>query len=152
MFTGKTEESYLKEGIEIYTKRIKHYIPLEIRIIGELIKKSKLSSSKANKRESQKLISALDSSSYLVLMDEKGETFSSEGFAKFIEKLTVHGYKEIVFVTGGAFGFPDEFYSKANKIVSLSGMTFTHQMTRLILVEQIYRAMTIIRGEPYHHE
>ena len=152
LFTGKTEDSYLKEGIEIYAKRLKRYLPLEIKIIGESVKRSKSSAGRARIRESEIITSAVSRSSYIVLLDEKGKCYSSEEFARFIENIMNRGYRELVFVTGGAYGFSDELYGKADHKVSLSDMTFTHQMVRLILTEQLYRAVTIIRGEPYHHE
>jgi 23S rRNA (pseudouridine1915-N3)-methyltransferase len=148
LFTGKTEEGYLKEGINIYINRLKHYIPVEIKIIGGKGKKSRSSGSKRENRIS----TVAGNSSYITLLDEKGESFSSEKFARFIEKLIIQGYKEVVFVTGDAYGISDELYTAANKVVSLSELTFTHQMVRLILAEQLYRAMTIIKGESYHHE
>jgi 23S rRNA (pseudouridine1915-N3)-methyltransferase len=148
LFTGKTEESYLNEGINIYINRLKHYIPVEIKIIGTKGKKSK----SAGLRMENRLNTMPGNSSCLILLDEKGERFSSEKFARFIEKIIIQGYKELVFLIGDAYGIPDELYPRANKIVSLSEMTFTHQMVRLILAEQLYRAMTIIKGESYHHE
>ncbi len=151
LFTGKTEDSYLKEGIEIYAKRLKRYFPLDIKITGESVKRSKPPAGKARIRESGKITAALSRSSYVVLLDEKGKSYSSEEFARFIEDKMNRGYRELVFIAGGAYGFSDELYGKANHKISLSDMTFTHQMVRLILAEQLYRAATIIRGEPYHH-
>ncbi len=152
LFTGKTEEAYLKEGIGIYTKRLRHYIPNEIKIIDDRKKKPEHVAGRTKAGKSEKLISADNSNAYFVLLDEKGDKLSSEEFAKFIENTMVRGYKELIFITGGAYGFPEDVYRRANRIISLSDMTFTNQMVRLILVEQIYRAMTIIRGEPYHHQ
>ncbi len=152
IFTGKTEDSYIKEGIEIYIKRLKHYIPLEIKIIGEAGKRSKSSANKAKFFEKDKFVSSGGNSSFVVLLDEKGKKYSSVSFAKFIENITIKGYKELVFISGGAYGLNNELYKMANKLVSLSDMTFSHQMVRLILVEQLYRAMKIIKGEPYHNE
>jgi 23S rRNA (pseudouridine1915-N3)-methyltransferase len=140
-FTGKTEDSYLKEGIDIYSKRIERYIPHEIKVINERKKKST-----AGNR-----IPAFGQSSYVVCLDEKGDKLSSVDFAKFVEKIMNQGYKELVFITGGAYGFTEGEVPLANRLLSLSDMTFSHQMVRLILVEQIYRALTIIWGEPYHH-
>lgn len=152
LFTGKTEDSYLKEGIDIYIKRIKHYIPVEIKIIGGRGKKSKTPAGRFKTREVEKLLETTDNSRFVILLDDKGDSFSSEDFAKFIESTIIRGYKEMVFIAGDSYGIPREIYSTANRVVSLSDMTFTHQMVRLILVEQIYRSMTIIRGESYHHE
>ncbi len=152
IFTGKTRPGYLKEGIDIYTKRLGHYAPVKIKTIEEQGGKSGSSRAKTKFAKSEKIISGIDNNSYVVLLDEKGETFSSHEFARFVEKTMTHGYKEFVFISGGAYGFPDYLYNKANKVISLSQMTFSHQMVRLILAEQLYRAMTIIRGESYHHE
>ncbi len=149
LFTGKTEDGYLKEGIGIYTKRLKRYIPHEIKITGE--RKKKPGKISGQSRDNDKPIPEFDNTSYVVILDEKGEKFSSVDFARFIEKTMNQGYKELVFITGGAYGFPQDTREKAHRSISLSDMTFSHQMVRLILVEQIYRAMTIIRGEPYHH-
>ncbi len=151
IFTGKTSETYLRDGIDIYTHRLKRYFPCEIIITGEYGKKKGSSVKRKKDRELEKLIKALNSHAYIILLDEKGEKFKSGEFAKFIDRTITGGYREIVFVTGGPYGFPDELYNKANQVISLSDMTFSHQMVRLILVEQLYRAMTIIRGEPYHH-
>jgi 23S rRNA (pseudouridine1915-N3)-methyltransferase len=147
LFMGKTREHYLKEGIEIYIKRIRHYIPVEIKVIEERGKKTP---GLAGKQEYERLISA-DGQVFVALLDEKGERFNSGEFAKFIEKVILRGYKELVFVTGDAWGLPVQLYKNADRVVSLSDMTLTHQMVRLLLAEQLYRAMTIIRGEPYHH-
>jgi 23S rRNA (pseudouridine1915-N3)-methyltransferase len=142
LFTGKTEDNYLKEGIEKYSKRIGRYIPYEIKIINERKKKSAAGD----------LLTASGSYSYVVCLDEKGDKLNSSDFANFLEKIMNQGYKELVFITGGAYGFSESEKQSANKLISLSEMTFSHQMVRLFLVEQIYRAITIIRGEPYHHQ
>ena len=151
IFTGKTEESYLKDGIDLYVKRISRYIPTGIKIISEPVKKSGSHNRGNITDEYKKLTSVKSGQSFKVLLDEKGEQLTSDKFAGFIEKKMVMGYRELVFLTGGAYGFTEEIYHEADSILSLSAMTFTHQMVRLILVEQLYRAMTIIRGEPYHH-
>ena len=151
-FTGKTMPGYLKEGIDIYVKRLRHYAPAGITIIEESDKKQGNSSSRTRQVGIDRVLSSFDPKTFVVLLDEKGETHNSRQFAQFIEKTIVHGYKEMVFIIGGPYGFSDNLQNRANKVVSLSKMTFSHQMARLILAEQIYRAMTIIRGEPYHHE
>jgi 23S rRNA (pseudouridine1915-N3)-methyltransferase len=152
LFTGKTEEAYLKEGIGIYTKRLRHYIPHEIKIVDDRKKRPEHREGRSKAGKSEKLIPEGNNNAYYVLLDEKGDKLSSEEFARFIENTMVQGYKELVFITGGAYGFSENAYRRANRLISLSDMTFTNQMVRLILVEQIYRAMTIIRGEPYHHQ
>jgi 23S rRNA (pseudouridine1915-N3)-methyltransferase len=150
LFPGKTEDNYIREGLDIYIRRLKHYIPVEIKILGERGKKTGTGKLKTHGAEG--ILSARDNSRYVALLDEKGEKLSSGDFAGFIEKTIIQGYKELVFVTGDAYGIPRELYPTANRVLSLSEMTFTHQMVRLILIEQLYRAMTIIRGESYHHE
>ncbi len=148
VFTGKTAEKYIREGIDIYTDRLRHYIPVEIRIAEIPGKKRRSRKGSLNMAEPV----SQPGSSLLVLLDEKGKKLNSVEFSKFIESAMTSGYKELVFYTGGAWGFPEKTFDKVDRIISLSDMTFTHQMVRLILVEQIYRAMTIIRGEPYHHQ
>lgn len=151
MFTGKTEAGYLKEGLDIYIKRLNRYIPTDIKIISEPFNKPGSPATGTKMSGYKKYVSTQGGSYFKVLLDEKGDQLSSEKFAGLIEKIMTRGYKELIFMTGGAYGFPEEMYREADRTLSLSGMTFTHQMVRLILVEQLYRAMTIIRGEPYHH-
>ncbi len=152
VFTGKTEEKYLREGIDIYTKRLRHYIPHEIKIIGLGKKRSGHPAGKSDAGEIEKLVSFTGSNTFVVLLDENGDRLSSPELARLISKTMNHGYKDMVFITGGSHGIPEETNRLANRVVSLSDLTFPHQMVRLILVEQIYRAMTIIKGEPYHHQ
>jgi 23S rRNA (pseudouridine1915-N3)-methyltransferase len=152
LFTGKTRENYLKEGIAIYTKRLGRYIPFEIAVLNDGKSRPGNHSGKSKSRDSSKQPPYEGNTTFLVLLDQKGEKFSSESFAGFIQNTMNKGYKELAFMTGGAYGFPDNTYETADKIISLSDMTFSNQMVRLILAEQIYRAMTIIRGEPYHHQ
>jgi 23S rRNA (pseudouridine1915-N3)-methyltransferase len=149
---GKTEADYFKKGIDIYLKRITHYLPFREVVIPSLKNAGKLSEEIQKQKEGALIIDQLQQGDELILLDDKGETFSSVAFAKFIEKKMVAGNRNLVFTIGGPYGFSEEVYRKANFKLSLSPMTFSHQMVRLIFVEQFYRAMTILKGEPYHHE
>jgi len=149
---GKTEADYLKKGIEIYLKRIGHYMPFREVVIPSLKNAGNLSEEIQKQREGALIIAQLQQGDELILLDEKGETYTSVGFARFIEKKMVAGNRNLVFVIGGPYGFSSEVYERASTKISLSPMTFSHQMVRLIFVEQFYRAMSILKGEPYHHE
>lgn len=149
---GKTDMGYLNTGINEYVKRLKHYINFEIEVIPD-IKKSKNTTAELQKRKEGELILAKDyAGKELHLFDEKGRMFSSREFAAFLEKKMASGLKELVLVIGGPYGFSDEVVKKANSKISLSKLTFSHQMVRILCVEQIYRALTILKGEPYHHD
>ncbi len=149
---GKTDASYLNEGLSEYVRRLKHYINFQIEIIPD-IKKSKNTTVGIQKNREGELILAKDwTAKEMHLFDEKGKMFSSIEFARFIEKKMASGLKELVFVIGGPYGFSDEVNQKANSKISLSKLTFSHQMVRILCVEQIYRAFTIFKGEPYHHD
>ncbi len=148
---GKTDLSYLQEGIAIFSKRLKHYVPFEIKIIPDLKKAKNLSQTLHKNKEGALILQKTAGINDLVLLDEGGKSFSSREFAVFLQKKMVAGTKELVFVIGGAYGFSEEVYKKAEHKVSLSKMTFSHQMIRLFFVEQVYRAFTIINNEPYHN-
>jgi len=148
---GKTNEKYLEEGITIYLKRLKYYINFEFIIIPDVKQAGKLNSSQLKLKEGETILSRLKNEDYLILLDEKGDFFTSEAFAQFVEQKLQLSYKRIVFLIGGAFGFSETLYERANGKLSLSKMTFSHQMVRLFFVEQLYRAMTILRNEPYHN-
>jgi 23S rRNA (pseudouridine1915-N3)-methyltransferase len=149
---GKTEADYLKKGIDIYLKRISHYIPFNELVIPSLKKAGSLSEAIQKQKEGELILNLLYPADELILLDEKGERFSSVTFARFIEKKMVDGNHNIVFAIGGPYGFSKDVYTRARSGISLSEMTFSHQMVRLIFAEQFYRAMTIIKGEPYHHQ
>jgi 23S rRNA (pseudouridine1915-N3)-methyltransferase len=149
---GKTDEAYLQKGIEIFLKRIPHYISFEMKVIPDLKNSKNLSEEQQKEKEGELIIQQLTSSEELFLLDEKGMKTSSEEFARFLEKKMISGIKRIIFVIGGPYGFSGNVYSRANGKLSLSKMTFSHQMVRLIFIEQLYRAMTILKGEPYHHQ
>ncbi len=148
--TGKTRFPYLQEGISDYQSRLKHYINFEEITIPDLKNAKNLSVSEIKKKEGEQLLKLTEKSAFLILLDERGKQSSSEEFAEFIRK-NMNSGRDIVLVIGGAFGFSDEVYARANDRISLSKMTFSHQLVRLVFAEQLYRAMTIIRGEPYHH-
>ncbi|HEY8400340.1 MAG TPA: 23S rRNA (pseudouridine(1915)-N(3))-methyltransferase RlmH [Cytophagaceae bacterium] len=149
---GKTDEKYLEEGIEKYAKRLKHYISFERVIIPDVKQGPKMAVEKLKEEEGKLILSKIENSDVVVLLDDKGAEYTSTGFAGWMQKKmnTVAG--NLVLVIGGAFGFSEEVYSRANEKLSLSKMTFSHQMVRLFITEQLYRAFSILRGEKYHHE
>ena len=151
VFTGKTTEDYLKQGIQLYADRLKHYLQLEIKELIPGKFSNSMDSSQIRLLESEWLIKSLPAYDYLVLLDESGKSLSSASLSEFIQVRMNQGIRKLVFLIGGAYGVSDDLKAKANFILSLSAMTFTHQMIRLILSEQIYRAMTIIKREHYHN-
>lgn len=149
---GKTTTDYLIKGIDGFLKRINHYVPIEFNIIPDLKSTKGLTEETQKVREGQSMMAALQPGDVVVLLDERGKEYTSREFASQIDRKMVQGIKRLVFVIGGPYGFSQEMYERANEKISLSRMTFTHEMVRLFFVEQIYRAMTILRGEPYHHD
>jgi len=152
ILVGKTNSSFLIEGEREYENRLKHYIKFSEVIIPELKKASKLSEDQIKTKEGEEILKKLEKADYLILLDDKGKQPTSLEYSKWIQKRLNSGVKSIVFVVGGAYGFSDAVYNRANEKLSLSKLTFTHQMVRLIFKEQLYRAFTIIKGEKYHHE
>ncbi|MGE4587449.1 MAG: 23S rRNA (pseudouridine(1915)-N(3))-methyltransferase RlmH [Mangrovibacterium sp.] len=148
---GKTDQSYLQEGTELFMKRIVRYLPFEYMVIPELKNTRKLSQEQQKNKEGELLLSRLNAGDELILLDEKGKEFRSETFARFLEKKMLAGTRSLVFATGGPYGFSSQVYAAAGSKISLSRMTFPHQLVRLVFAEQLYRALTIINGEPYHH-
>jgi 23S rRNA (pseudouridine1915-N3)-methyltransferase len=149
---GKSNEPYVKEGTEEFTKRISRYYPVEWNIIPVPKNAGMLSEMDLKKKEAEIISQWLRPEDFLVALDEKGKQLSSEGLATFLESRSNESIKNIVFLIGGAFGLDDQIISKAKFIWSLSALTFPHQLVRLILAEQIYRACTILRNEKYHHK
>ena len=149
---GKTEDKYIKEGIEKYLKRLKHYIKFDLIEIPELKNTKSLSEEQQKTKEAELLSKYLTSTDYIVLLDERGEAFTSTQFSGFISKKMLGSVQNLVFIVGGPYGFDNNLYSLSKDKLSLSRMTFSHQMVRLFFVEQLYRAFTILKGEPYHHE
>jgi 23S rRNA (pseudouridine1915-N3)-methyltransferase len=148
---GKTDKDFVKKGIDEYQKRLVHYLPFELKIIPDLKNTKNLSENQQKQKEGDLILDKIKPTDSLILLDEKGKEFSSVDFSKFIEQKMVSGSRNLVFVIGGPYGFSDDVYSKAQGKISLSKMTFSHQMIRMIFTEQLYRAMTILKGEPYHH-
>ena len=148
---GKTDAGWVREGLETYSSRLSRYVPFSVNEIPELKNASSLSKAQVKEKEGELILSRVTAKDTVILLDEKGKEYSSSEFAKEVEKLISSG-KNIVFVIGGAFGFSDAVYARCDGKVSLSKMTFTHQMVRAVFTEQLYRAFTIIKGEPYHHE
>lgn len=149
---GKTSIGYLKQGIEEYIKRLKHYVPFEIKYIDDIKNTKNISEDQQKRTEGAKILSLLDKSDFVVLLDEHGKEYTSMQYSSYIQKRMLSGAKKVVFVIGGPYGFSQEVYDRANDKISFSKMTFNHEMIRLIFTEQLYRAYTIINHEPYHHE
>jgi 23S rRNA (pseudouridine1915-N3)-methyltransferase len=149
---GKTDQDSIAQLIDTYRKRVNFYISFEAEVVPDAKNTKKLSEKEQKIQEGNSLKKALQSSDYVVLLDDKGKQFSSVEFSQFIEKKTHSVPKRLIFIVGGPYGFSDEIYALANEKISLSKMTFTHQMVRLVFAEQLYRAMTILNNEPYHHE
>ncbi|MCF6279309.1 MAG: 23S rRNA (pseudouridine(1915)-N(3))-methyltransferase RlmH [Flavobacteriaceae bacterium] len=149
---GKTDNKNLQRLIETYQNRLKHYIKFEISIIPDIKNVKNLSENQQKEKEGELILKQLQPTDQLVLLDEKGNQFRSIEFAKFLQKKMNSGIKQLVLVIGGPYGFSDAVYKKSNGKISLSKMTFSHQMIRLFLVEQLYRGFTILKNEPYHHE
>lgn len=151
ILVGKTVNKHFVAGIKDYVERIGHYMPFNITVIPELKNTKSLSEEQQKEREGEMILKLLQPSDTVVLMDEHGQEFRSVEFAQWLQKKQ-NTARRLLFVIGGPYGFSDTVYARANEKISLSRMTFSHQMVRLIFTEQIYRACTIIKGEPYHHE
>jgi len=149
---GKTEDAYLKDGIDKYVKRLKHYTKLSVIEIDELKNTKALTQEQQKAKEAELILKKITPLDHVILLDEKGIEFSSSQFAAYLNKKAVGSVTSLVFIVGGPYGFDQSVYARANDKLSLSSMTFSHQMVRLFFVEQLYRAFTIIKGEPYHHE
>ncbi|TVQ51216.1 MAG: 23S rRNA (pseudouridine(1915)-N(3))-methyltransferase RlmH [Saprospirales bacterium] len=151
--TGPTQEKYLQTGMDHYLKRLKNYQPKveykEIKIPSKVYSYKDINEIK--KAEADTLLTHIDDADYLTILDERGKTYTSTAFANYISSILIRGYKRWVFLIGGPFGFDEAIYLRANHQIALSKMTFTHQMIRLLLLEQIYRAQTILQNQSYHH-
>ena len=152
IMVGKTTDKILAGLIDEYANRLKHYIMFEQIIIPELKNARSLTFEQQKEKEGLAILAKLDNSDEVILLDERGKQFSSVDFAALISNKMVFSNKSMVFVVGGPYGFSPDVYKRADSKLSLSKMTFSHQMIRLLFAEQLYRAMTIIKGEPYHHE
>ncbi|MDR3365431.1 MAG: 23S rRNA (pseudouridine(1915)-N(3))-methyltransferase RlmH [Prevotellaceae bacterium] len=151
LFVGKTENGYLPAAVATYVERIARYAAVEVKIVAEPKNAKSLSEQEQKKREGELILAAVGEGE-LLLLDERGQELSSEEFALFLSKKMSGSAKALTFVVGGAYGFSEEVYRRANGKIALSRMTFSHQMVRLFFVEQLYRAFTIMKGEPYHHK
>jgi 23S rRNA (pseudouridine1915-N3)-methyltransferase len=149
---GKTDDARIAELVDMYASRLQHYINFDLEIIPDLKKTKNLSIDQQKSMEGDLILSKLQTSDFVTVLDEKGKTYTSLQFAQLINKRSLSGMKRLVYVIGGPYGFSPEVYARANSKLSLSSMTFSHQMVRLFAVEQIYRAFTILKNEPYHHE
>lgn len=148
---GKTEDAYLREGIDKYVKRLKHYTKLEILDLPELKNTKALTQEQQKSKEAELILKKLSVTDYVVLLDEKGLEFTSVQFADYLNKKNISSVQNLVFIIGGPYGFDAAVYQRAQAQMALSRLTFSHQMVRLFFVEQLYRAFTIMKGEPYHH-
>ena len=152
LWMGKTSERWLQEGIDEYAKRLKHYISLSVDIIPTPKNLPKQDVGKQKEMEGDAILNRIAPSDEVYLLDERGQEYSSEGLSTFLQKKMTSGAKHIIMVSGGPFGFSERVYQRANGLISFSQLTFSHQIIRLLMCEQLYRAFTIIRGEAYHHQ
>jgi len=149
---GKTDNKALQQLMDDYMKRLSFYIKFELEVIPDIKNARNMSEAQQKEKEGEIILSKLSPTNQLILLDENGKSFSSVGFSEELQKKMNSGIKTLVFVIGGPYGFSKEVYAKAQGKVSLSAMTFSHQMVRLFVIEQLYRAFTILKGEPYHHQ
>ena len=149
---GKTDVKWVREGLDLYVSRLSHYVPFTLDEIPELKNAASLSRSQVKEKEGELVLRRIKDADEVILLDERGREMRSVELAAFLEEKISRGGRDLVFVIGGAYGFSDRVYSRADAKLSLSRMTFSHQMVRTIFAEQLYRAFTIIKGEPYHHE
>ena len=148
---GKTAEHWLQDGVDVYLNRLKHYISLSVTVIPEPKNMPKNDIEKQKEMEGEAILSRIAQSDEVCLLDERGQSYSSEGLADLLQKKMTANVKNLVLVIGGPFGFSEKMYQRANALISFSKLTFSHQIIRLLVCEQLYRAFTILRGEPYHH-
>ncbi len=149
---GKTDNKNLQALIDEYSKRLSFYIKFDLEVIPDIKNAKNLSEAQQKEKEGELILTKLSPTDQLILLDENGSSFSSVGFSDYLQKKMNAGIKTLVLVIGGPYGFSDEVYKKAQGKISLSAMTFSHQMVRLFVIEQIYRGLTILKGEPYHHQ
>ena len=152
IIVGKTEEAYLKQGIEKYHTRLKNYLSTDVIEIAALKNTKNLSVDQQKTKEGELILKKLEKSDLIILLDEKGKEYSSMAFSNFFQNKMNSGIKSLCLIIGGPYGFSKEVYARSQQKIALSKMTFSHQMIRLLLFEQCYRAMSILRNEPYHHE
>jgi 23S rRNA (pseudouridine1915-N3)-methyltransferase len=148
---GKTDDKTLQNLTDVYVKRLQFYNKFEIELIPDLKKVKNLDENQQKQKEGELILNKISTSDFVVLLDENGKQLSSIGFSEFIQKRFNSGLKQVIFIIGGPYGFSEEVYNRADTKISLSKMTFSHQMVRLFFTEQLYRAFTILKNEPYHH-
>ncbi|PYF70860.1 23S rRNA (pseudouridine(1915)-N(3))-methyltransferase RlmH [Pedobacter nutrimenti] len=152
LVVGKTEDKYLIEGIDKYLNRLKHYIGFNLVVIPEIKNTKNLTQAQQKTKEAELIFKQISNLDMVILLDEKGKKHSSVSFANYLNKQMISSVQHMVFIIGGPYGFDESIYKRAGSSISLSEMTFSHQMVRLFFVEQLYRAFSILKGEPYHHE
>ena len=152
LVVGKTEDKYLLEGMEKYLSRLKHYISFNLVVLPELKNTKSLTEAQQKSKEAELILKQLSNPDLVVLLDEKGKKYTSVSFSNYLNKQMIGSVQHLIFVIGGPYGFDESIYKRANGSISLSEMTFSHQMVRLFFVEQLYRAFSILKGEPYHHQ
>ncbi len=150
--TGKTTEKYISQGVEEYAGRIRKYNPFEIITLADLRNTKSMPVAEQKSREGKKILESVATDDFMIVLDEKGKEFTTAEFAGQLSKIFLQSKKRILFVIGGPYGFSAEVYERADMKISLSRLTFTHQMVRLLFAEQLYRIFTVIKGDPYHHE
>ena len=148
---GRTDNKELQSLIEAYSKRLKHYVKFELELLPDIKNSKNISDKEQKKKEGELIISSIKNTDTVILLDENGTSYNSIQFANYMQNHMNSGIKKLIFVVGGPYGFSPEIYSRAKGKLSLSKMTFSHQMVRLFITEQLYRAFTILRNEPYHH-
>ncbi len=149
---GKTGKRFLEEGEQEYLKRLSHYVSFEMCLLPDIKNAKHLREEQIKVKEGEQFMEKIDLNETVILLDERGKQYDSVGFSNYLQELFNRGGKQLYFLVGGPYGFSDAIYSRANGTISLSKMTFSHQMIRLFFIEQTYRAMTILKGEPYHHQ
>jgi 23S rRNA (pseudouridine1915-N3)-methyltransferase len=151
LFTGKTDGGWIRDGLKEYLDRLRHYADLEVEELAPPKNAGKMQPAQQNRAEGEAQLARINSTDRLILLDAGGKEFDSPGLAAWIEKQQLAGYKRLVFLVGGPYGFSEDVYNRADGKLSLSRLTFSHQMVRVIAAEQLYRAFTILKGEKYHH-
>ena len=149
---GKTQVPFVRQGIEEYVKRLQHYVAFDIQCIGDVKGTRNMSEAQQKEAEGRTLLATIDPCDHVILLDEHGTERTSMDYSQWLERRLASGRKRLIFVVGGPYGFSRQVYDRADEKISLSKMTFPHELVRLIFVEQLYRAFTIMRHEPYHHE
>jgi len=152
LVVGKTEDKYLIEGIEKYLSRLKHYIGFTLVVIPDVKNTKNLTEAQQKSKEGELIMKQISNLDTVILMDEKGKKYTSVQFSEYLNKQMIGSVQQLTFIIGGPYGFDESVYKRANGSISLSDMTFSHQMVRLFFVEQLYRAFSILKGEPYHHQ